>query len=290
MADSELDLQGHRGARGLLPENTLPGFYLAIDQGMTTLELDCAVTRDGIVVASHEPWFSAAYSNKPNGEPVTEAEEREHNIYELDYASAMRYDVGSRRNPRFPEQRLIAAHKPQLATIIAKSDEYARENGKPSPRYNIEVKSRPEWDGVFTPPAHEFALLVAAVVDEAKLGSGRATIQSFDVRALQALREWSQLPGPIRETNSFDRRGLLSLLVENNDGVEANLERLGFDPDIDSPSHHSVDAEMVEICHARGIQVIPWTVNERARMEELVALGVDGIITDYPDRARGLTR
>lgn len=178
-APAPLDLQGHRGARGHLPENTIPSFLLALDQGATTLELDVVVSADRQVVVSHEPWFEADISSLPSGEPVSEATEATHNLFALTYEEIARYDVGRRGNHRFPDQRPLPAHKPRLGEVFALADAHAAERGDPPPRYNVEIKSREAWDGVYTPPVEEFAALVVEAIGRAGVGP-RSTVQSFD--------------------------------------------------------------------------------------------------------------
>jgi glycerophosphoryl diester phosphodiesterase len=270
------DVQGHRGARALWPENTIPGFLGALDLGVTTLELDVVVSADDRVVVSHEPWFSAKFSTRPSGEPVFD--ERSHAIYALPYAEVRRYDVGRRGHPDFPRQRAIPAVKPTLDEVFAQADVHAIKLGRTLPRYNVEIKSRPAWDATLTPPPNRFAELVLACIDRANVAP-RTTIQSFDPRALRAVHARApDLP--------------LALLVEGDTprDLELDLAALGFAPAVYSPAHALVDAGLVDACHARGIRVIPWTVNDRARMAQLVALGVDGLITDSPDLALGLVR
>lgn len=265
------DLQGHRGARGLLPENTIPAFLKALELGVTTLEMDVVITRDSQVVLSHEPWMSAVICSLPSGAPVPAAEERTHRIYAMTYEEVARYDCGRRGHPRFPRQQPLAVAKPLLRDVLAAAEAYARDHGRPPVRYNIETKSHPEGDGHLHPDPQTFTRLLYDVLAEAGV-RGRATLQSFDGRTLQAGRR-------------IDPAWPLALLVERlgDAGFEANLERLGFTPAIYSPDYRLVDAALVRAAHARGVQVIPWTVNTLEEMRRLKALGVDGLITDYPD-------
>lgn len=275
-APRALDVQGHRGARALAPENTVPSFLLALDLGVTTLEVDVVASADGAVVASHDPWFDAKISSYPDGRAVRTEEERSLVLLRMTYAEIAAFDVGRRGHPLFPDQAAIPAVKPLLEEVVAAADAHAEARGRPLPRYNVEIKSRPEWDGFYTPPPDVFAALVREAVARAG-ATERTTIQSFDVRPLQALRRAGA--------------GLqLALLVASDHdlGLAENLARLGFTPDVYSPEHELVDAALVRACHARGMRIVPWTVNDRARMEALVALGVDGVITDDPRLAAGL--
>ncbi len=272
--EKSFDLQGHRGARGLVPENTLPAFRRALELGVTTLEMDVVISADAQVVVSHEPWMAAAICSLPSGAPVPEGEERQHNLYRMSYAEIARYDCGRRGHPRFPEQQPTPARKPLLSEVIAEAEAYARELGRPPVFYNIETKSTPGGDGVWHPEPQVFARLLYDVLEEGGV-TARAVVQSFDPRTLRAMRE-------------IDPSVALALLVtkERAPAVAENVAALGFVPAIYSPNHEAVDAAMVEAVHARGMRLVPWTVNAPKDMRRLRALGVDGLITDYPDRGQ----
>ena len=271
-----LDIQGHRGARGLLPENTIPSFEKALDLGVTTLEMDVVITKDRQVVLSHEPWFSGAICSKPNGDPIPHDNEKSYKIYELTYEEVTAFDCGLRGNPRFPRQEKMAVHKPLLKDVIAFAEAYKRQPGQPAILYNIETKSTPTGDNVFHPSPETFTSLLIEVL-EANNVLDRATIQSFDPRTLQVAHK--------AQPNMS-----LALLVESHDRLDfaGHLENLGFTPAIYSPYYKLVDKALLDAAHAKGMLVIPWTINTLAEMQELVALGVDGIITDYPDISRQL--
>lgn len=269
---ADRDWQGHRGARGLLPENSLPAFRRALELGVTTLELDVVISADSQLVVSHEPWLSAEICTMPEGYFIDPAKERTYNLYRMRYADIRRFDCGGKGHPRFKAQVAMRTHKPTLAEVVADADAYARQLGRPLPRYNVEAKCTPKGDDVYHPRPDLFAALV--VRELVRLGiDERSTLQSFDVRVLQA----AHLATP---------RVPLVLLVENADGFEQNLERLAFTPYGYSPQHEQVDAALVSACRARGLRLVPWTVNDSADMRRLLALGVDGLISDYPDRFR----
>lgn len=268
------DYQGHRGCRGLFPENSLPGFMHALDLGVVTLEMDVVVTADGQVVVSHDPWFAHEICLLPDGREIAPEEERSYRIFDMPYEDVARYDCGSLGHPRFPEQRKMEAKKPLLTEVIAAAEKYAAESGRPLPFYNIETKSTPRGDSLFHPTPDVFAQAVVDVVRAEGIGK-RTTIQSFDVRTLQYLE------GKYPELR-------LALLVENNWGPEENLKQLGFTPHIYSPEYTLVDAKLVQYCKERKMQLIPWTVNDPEHMRILIELGVDGIISDYPNRFSNL--
>jgi len=264
------DWQGHRGARGLLPENTVSAFLKALEYPVTTLELDLAVSRDSQLIVSHEPWLSHHICSHPDGRPVTEAEEDSLAILQLSYERIQQYDCGSRGNARFPEQEALPAAKPALSEVVAAVRAYCEREGREPPAYNIEIKSRSDWDGVKTPVPDRFARLLLEEVG--RLGITELTcVQSFDPRALRAVHR-------------LDPSITTALLVENTRGVAANLEALGYRPAIYSPYYKLLAAGVVDTVHELGMRIIPWTVNDPVEMRTLIDLGVDGIITDYPNR------
>lgn len=270
----KLDIQGHRGARGLMPENTIPAFLRAIDEGVTTLELDVVITKDKQVLVSHEPYMSSSICKKPDGSDVSSSESKNLNIYEMTFEQVSAYDCGSKGNARFPKQQKISVSKPLLSSLISEVEAYLKENSLPSVSYNIEIKSSPKGDDVYHPNVEEFSKIVFELLART-LPVSRYTIQSFDFRVL---KYWHKSYPSVQ----------LVALVENGKGVEANLKDLGFTPAVYSPYHILLNKEMVDFCHAKKMKVVPWTVNERSAMERLVKMGVDGIITDFPDRAKSL--
>ncbi|MEJ7622531.1 MAG: glycerophosphodiester phosphodiesterase family protein [Pyrinomonadaceae bacterium] len=264
-------IEGHRGARGWVPENTIPSFKKALDMGADTLELDVVVSKDGKLVVSHEPWFAASISLDKDGKPITPETQKSHNIYKMTYAEIAAYDVGSIGNKDYPQQVKMKVAKPLLPDLFREIAAYVRKNKLASPRYNIEIKSSPEGDNSYHPPPAIFAKMVLDAVITARLEK-KVIIQAFDERPLQHLRKLNaKIP--------------LALLVSNKDGVEKNLARLGFDPDTYSPHFSLIDVETVASIHSRGMKIIPWTVNEIADLERMKTFDLDGIITDYPDRA-----
>ncbi len=265
----DFDFEGHRGARGLLPENTLPSFLKALEFGVTTLEMDVVITKDHQVVLSHEPYLSSEICSKPDGTPISPSEEKASNIYQMTFAELSRYDCGKRGHARFPQQQPQPAIKPLLRDVIASVETACKEKGLQPVFYNIETKSTPEGDGVFHPRPAEFARLV---YEEVKRNGvlDRTFFQSFDERTLESLY-------------AIDRDLYFCLLVENRNGLEHNLNRLSFTPQIYSPHYRLVTPELVADVKQRGIKLIVWTVNTLEEMKRLKAMGVDGIITDYPN-------
>lgn len=266
------DIQGHRGARGLMPENSIPGFLKALEYRVNTLELDVVVSKDKKLVASHEPWFSAEITLDKNGKPIApENQMTKFNLYQMKYAEIKKFDVGSLGNKRFPEQQKLKVHKPLLADIFKETQKYIAKNKLSPVFYNIETKSKPEGDDIFHPTPAVFAKLLYDEILRSKMEKF-VTIQSFDVRTLQEFKRFAvKIP--------------LVLLIENKDGIEKNIEKLGFEPEIYSPHFSLLNAETVDYCRRKNIKIIPWTVNETADLENLKKFQLDGVITDYPDRA-----
>jgi len=287
------DLQGHRGARGLAPENTLAGFAKALEIGVTTLETDLAVTKDGVIVLSHDPVFNPDVVRGPDGAwlaPPIPA------IHTLTLAELKRYDVGrikpgSKYAQQFPEQQPVDGSRvPTLAELF----DLAKSSGK-TPRFSIETKLSPDKPDDAPDPA-TFARLLVEAVRAAGLGS-RVTIQSFDWRTLVA----AQKLAPEIETVCLT---VASTLKDKTvDGERRPSPWLaGFDPAAYagsvpslvkaagcgtwSPRFAELTGDLVAEAHTLGLKVVPWTVNTTADMARIVDMKVDGLITDYPDRAR----
>ncbi|HET9431869.1 MAG TPA: glycerophosphodiester phosphodiesterase [Chitinophagaceae bacterium] len=268
---SPFDTQGHRGSRGLMPENTFPAMKTALDLGVVTLEMDVVITKDKKVVLSHEPWMGHEITTKPDGSYVNREEERSLNIYQMTYEEVQQFDVGMKPHPRFPQQRKLKLVKPLLAGLLDSIQQYMDTVARPAPYFNIETKCMPAGDGLYHPKPAEFVELLMAVVKEKGI-EDRVIIQSFDFRTLRYLNQ--KYPGikTAMLIEDFDRRGL-----------EAQLADLGFTPTIYSPAYQLVNAELARKCHALGIKIIPWTVNDKSKIEELKSMGVDGLISDYPN-------
>ncbi len=265
------DQQGHRGCRGLMPENTIAAMFHAIDLGVTTLEMDAVITKDLQVILSHEPFFNHEITTNENGTEVSAMEEKNLNIFQMDYLETQRYDVGIKLHPRFPQQQKIAATKPLLSNLIDAAENYTKAKRKPPIYYNIETKSAPATDGKYHPPPAEFVDLIMGIIKKKKIQQ-RVIIQSFDIRTLQYLHQ----NYPAIQT---------ALLVEdyNKNSFEAQLNQLGFVPNIYSPHYALVTPQLIAACHQKNIHIIPWTVNDGAAIQKLKLQGVDGVISDFPN-------
>ncbi len=266
-----IDKQGHRGCRGLMPENTVAAMLKAMDLNVTTLELDIVITKDKKVILSHEPFFNHEITTKPNGTYVSESEEKGLNMYQMNYEDIVKYDIGLKPHPRFLQQQKVKAVKPLLKEVFDAIKEYCNINKKALPYFNIETKCLPITDNLYHPKPEPFVDLVMQVVIENKM-ENQITIQSFDFRTLQYLH--SKYP-TIKTV----------MLIEDTDKTpfEEQIKALGFYATVYSPHYSLVNEALVKKCHANNMKLIPWTVNNKKEIDRLKLLGVDGIITDYPN-------
>jgi glycerophosphoryl diester phosphodiesterase len=266
----KIDIQGHRGCRGLMPENTIPAFLKALELGVTTLELDVVITKDKEVVVSHEPWLSHEICTDAKGDKIKHEEEKQHNIYEMTYEELKSCDCGQTAHPRFPDQQKMAVYKPKLADLIDAVNEYAKAHQIEGIWYNIEIKRQPDYDGKYCPVVDEFVDLVLEVVKEKGIVES-CNLQSFDWEVLRLCKEKAPaIP--------------LAMLVENELSPEENLKDLGFTPEIYSCYFKLIDDHLLAWVKENEMQLIPWTVNEEEDIKAMLKLPLDGIITDYPDR------
>jgi glycerophosphoryl diester phosphodiesterase len=291
----KFELSGHRGARGLCPENTLPAFAKALAIGVTTLEMDAAVTKDGVVVISHDPVLNPEITRGPDGKWI-EGERKL--IKALTFAELQGYDVGrirsgTEQDRRFPEQTPVdGTHIPSLSAVI----QMVRASGQQEVLLSIEGKFDPTDE---TKPTWEADKLAKAIVDVLRKEkfAHRANIQSFDWAVLQTVQQLAPeiptvyltsgqpgddtlgigKPGGSKWTGKFD--------VNAYDGsVPHAIKAAGGK--VWSPDSRDLTLAQVKTAHELGISVIVWTVNEPSEMAHFIDMGVDGIISDYPDRLR----
>ena len=268
-AQQKLDVEGHRGGMGLMPENTIASMLNGVKTGVRTLELDLNITSDGKVVVSHDQWMSSAIMLKPDGSEITPAEEKSLALYKMTYDSIRRFDAGTKPNVRFPKQARLKTYKPLLSDLIDSVEAYVKKNKLKPVYYNIETKSTPAGDGIYNPAPDVFVKIMMDVINSKHINK-RVIIQSFDVRTLQVLHK-------------TDPKMKLSYLVGKID-VDEDLKKLGFTPDIYSPYYTFVNADIVKKVHDDKMLILPWTVDEEKDMKSLADLGVDGIISNYPDK------
>jgi len=292
-AASSLDLQGHRGARGLLPENTLPAFAKALEIGVSTLELDTAVTRDGVVVVSHEAALNPDITRGPDGQWLARSDI---SIHGLTWSELQQYDVGRIRPGssyarRFPRQQPVDGTRiPELAAVFA----LARRAGNDTVRFNIETKISPEHPQRTLPPA-AFARALIVLIRAGKLES-RVAIQSFDWRTLQEVqREAPQITTVYLSVQQPWQDNIRSgdpaspwtagLHASDYGGSVPQMVRAAGGT-VWSPYFGDITAEAVREAQRAGLKVVVWTVNAPRDIARMIGIGVDGIISDYPDRLR----
>ena len=305
---SRLDIQGHRGARGLLPENTLPAFERAIDLGVTTLELDVAVTRDGVVVISHDASLNPDITRGPGGAFLAE---RGPAIHDLTFEALQGYDVG-RLNPdrnyakAFPEQQAVDGTRiPRLSDLF----DLAKRKGDARVRFNVEIKSDPTRPELSLAP-EPFARAVVEEIRRAGM-QRRVVVQSFDWRPLAVVHEIA----PDIETAFLTVRAqgfdtiCTGPAAGKRDAPAGDCQAspwtgrhqyrdYGSVPKmvkaaggrVWSPRYQDVDEAVLREAHALGLRVVVWTVNEPEAIGKMLALGVDGIISDRPDIVMRLAR
>jgi glycerophosphoryl diester phosphodiesterase len=258
-----IDVQGHRGARGYLPENTLPSFALALEMGVTTLELDVAVTRDGVVVIHHDRGLNPAIARGSDGEWVSQATP----IHSLTFAELQRYDVG-RLRPGSEYGRHFPHQQPRDGTRVPRLAElFQLTQANRTIRFNIEPKMD---DSALeeTLPATQFARALIAEVRQAGV-QNRTTVQAFHWPVLKVVeREAPEMP--------------TVYCTEGKGSDPARVREAGGK--IWSPDFEQVTPTKLRQARDWGMHVTVWTVNERADIARMIAMGVDGIASDYPDR------
>ena len=267
---SYIDLQAHRGGAGLMPENTISSMRHALELGVNTLEFDLQLSADGKVVVSHDNYFHPRYSMRPDSTLIQKEDPKEY-LYTMPYDSIAKYDVGLRFVDRWPDQKKVSEHKPLATDLIDFAENYVKEHGMSPVRYNIEIKSRTgKGEGKLWPDYKEFCDKCMELLLSKNLGD-RLVVQTFDVRALEYVHEkWPQVK--------------LSYLTEDETEIATILSQISFLPTWWSPNHEVVTPENVAYCHALGVKVVPWTVDEPDEMRRMADCGVEAIISNYPDR------
>jgi len=292
------DLQGHRGARGLWPENTLGGFERALALGIRTLELDCAMTRDGVVVISHDPELNPEHTRDDTGRFLSRPGP---GISTVDYAQLARYDVGRIRPGStyervHPQQQPLDGERiPRLADLYALIDR----RGDRSVCLNVEVKIFPLQPELTAAP-EAFTRALLTVVESSGMAA-RTTIQCFDWRVLNCVHRLAPgiATGALTDQQGDDDtvhldRPAPSPWLGGLDARQFNgsVPRLAKASGAGtwSPNYLDLSSAQVAEAHALGLQVVPWTVNEPADMERILSMDVDGMISDRPDLLRAVLR
>jgi glycerophosphoryl diester phosphodiesterase len=281
------DLQGHRGARGLLPENTLPAFRKALDLGVDTLECDMAITKDGVVVIHHDMYLNPDTTRGPDGKWL---ETRGPAIRELTFEELQKYDVG-RLKPGTDYARTFKNQQPVDGTRIPKlSDlfDLVKTSGNTKVGIDCETKVEPVDPGATLPP-EEFARKVIAEIRKAGMAE-RTMVQSFDWSTLQVIQKeapeirtmYLSYPPTLGPTSDGKPSPWLAgFTPEQYGSVPKAVKAAGGR--IWAPNQTDITPELLAEAHSLGISVIPWTVNSPVMMNRLLDMGVDGIISDRPD-------
>ncbi len=268
----EVIVQGHRGGAGLMPENTIEAMKNALDLGVDMLELDLNVSRDGQVVVSHDPFMNGGFVLTPDGEEIEKSHEREYLIYKMEYDSIRRFDIGSKPYATFPQQKKLKSYKPLASELIDSVEAYAKRRGIAAPLYNIEIKSNESLEKVGSvAPYEEFVDRCMAVLESKALGE-RLIVQSFDTRALNYLNE------------RYPNVTLSYLVSSRHKDLVKSLSRIEFRPEWCSPHYSLLTPDLVAEFKEMGIKLAPWTVDKDADLESMVDMGVESIITNYPDK------
>ncbi|PJZ46947.1 glycerophosphodiester phosphodiesterase [Leptospira brenneri] len=279
-----LDLQGHRGARGLKPENTWPAFEEAIKYKMVTLELDTVLTKDKRVVIHHDSETNPVICQNADGTEIKKT-----SLYDLTLAELQTYDCGSKQNPNFPKQIPVPGTKLLSLEEFFEKILVLEKKSKESFEFNIETKF-PDDGSAPDSLVKEHTEKLIQIIEKYKV-TDRSTIQSFDLRTLT----FSKLKNPKLKTSALFVptyfQGFLMTIGFGNGYrdtiVSAAKEKQA---DIISPYFLYVTPKFVKNSHDKGLLVIPWTVNNEKEMRRLVSCGVDGIISDYPDLLDSVTR
>jgi len=267
---------GHRGTRGLMPENTIIAMEKGISTGANTVEMDVHITKDGQVLVYHDDYFDPNYTLMPDSSEIDPKQRSKYNFYQMNYADIRRFVIGKKKYNTFPQQQNIPTYAPLLSELIDSVDHYAALNKLPKVYYLVEIKSGEKTDGVNQPAPAEFVKKVMDVLIPKKLGD-RLIIQSFDKRPLKVVHQ--NYPGV---ATGF-------LVDDKKVTFEQQMDELGYTPDFYNPHYSMVNEEFVKKCHDRHMLVCPWTANSLSEMKRLKDLHVDGIITDYPNYFAELT-
>lgn len=258
-----IEIHGHRGARSVLPENTIPALQYAVEVGVDVLEFDLAVTKDDHLVLSHNPHIDAHICVDKNNNHVPE---KSILIRDLTLKEVQTYDCGALQNPRFKNQAVKVGTKiPSLHEVFEMLDAYPSDNAK-RVMFNIETKIYPESPHLTVNPTKFAKLLYKSLKKHNVID--RTVVQSFDFRTLIAIR-------------LLDRKIKISALLRD---VRPSFTAVakGLNPNYVSPKASLLTSENISIAHFYGVKVVPWTINRQEDWDRLIMMGVDGIITDDP--------
>lgn len=290
------ELQGHRGARGLWPENTLAGFSRALELGVGAVELDCGLTRDGVPVVTHDPQLNADCSRDAQGRFLTRPGPA---VFELTLSELQAYDVGRLRPgsayaARFPQQQAVDGERiPALADVLR----LVRTRGRGRVRVSVEVKTFPEQPHLTASP-QQFAEALKRDL-ESTATAALVVVMAFDWRVLREMQRQMPHVATAALTDQQPGGDTVCLDAPRPSPWLGGLDARDFEGSVErlvkasgagtwGPDYRDLDAGRVERAHALGLKVVPWTVNEPSHMERLLAFEVDGMTTDRPDLLRAL--
>jgi len=263
------EIHGHRGCRGYFPENTIQGFTHALTLNTTAIELDVVVSKDLKVVVSHEAFMHHKKCLKPNLRPINRVEEAKLILYDMNYEEIKQYDCGLLAHPNYPLLKTGTAYKPLLSEVIETVDSACNKMARTPITYNIEIKSEAYLVGQVQPEYVLYVKLVLEIIAKYNI-QNRVIIQSFDKEILRTIHQINtNLP--------------LSLLIEDALDPFEHIDQLGFIPDILASYYVFLNEDNINKLQAQSIKVFAFTVNEMNDIQEMLKMGVDAIISDYPD-------
>lgn len=260
--EAKVKVHGHRGARAVLPENTIAAFKYALEIGVDVLEMDLAVTKDNHLVVSHDPFLNSELCRNKSGKPPKDKTI----IRGLTLKQVKEYDCGSVKNKKFPKQKTVKGETiPTLDEVFSMISSSKLKNSK-NIEFNIETKIFPAYPQI-TPTPKQFASLVVKMIKKHKMNK-RVIIQSFDYRTL-------------KEVKALDKNIRTSQLTYAN-LIDSVAALKSISADILSPHYEWITKAEVERLHKQNLQVAPWTANDQQTWKKLIDMKVDAIITDDP--------
>ncbi len=258
-------VHAHRGFRGLMPENTIAAMKNALDLQAAVLEMDICFTKDKKAVVSHDPWVNHNTTLDKFGNPIAAGKGLA--LYQMNYKEIKAYDVGTKPNEKFPEQKNSKAYMPLLAELIDSVEWHVKSKGYAKPFYNIETKTSEERDGIYLPAPKEYVKRLMKIIQNKKI-QARVIIQSFDPRTLELIHiQYPEIP-------------LMLLTVKG--GLEENLNKLTFLPTYYCPAPKLINNDVLRTCREKGIKLVGGNTNSQKEIKRLLDLGVDEFISDYP--------
>jgi glycerophosphoryl diester phosphodiesterase len=255
-------IYGHRGARGLFPENTLEGVNRCLNYPINGIELDVVVSKDHQLIVSHNPFAHRYFCLDKSGNEI-----RQHttnNFHQLDYKDIKLFDVGSKLHPNYPKQQKIKAHIPLLTAM------FELLNSKVNRPFTLFLEIKCE-SSIYYPKTSNYVQLLNDFLMTHSF-NGQLIIKSFNIDFLNEFHRTAK------------EKYQLGLLVENKNTAIENLSSLNFKPTFYNSEYSLINHEMVKYLHQQQIKVVAWTVNNKTDFEKMVALKVDGIISDFPNK------